>query len=155
MKCCSPADYRGVTCGTSESPNARPVKWLFIFAIVILVFWGTCWWASIYFIDTWVHRSAFGEMFGSVNALFSGGALAGVLYAIFLQRRELQIQNDYSTKSSVLTKNQKDIVDNPNSRHLDDHIFNIIFQNINKKEYIVTGRLKNGRTEVQSFYPFK
>jgi hypothetical protein len=174
-------------------------------------------------------------MFGSINTLFSGGALAGVIYAILLQRKELQIQrseleltreelhrsaeaqeksetalreqlkqmqeqselellpfvilirddaaheikymlwnagngtalnvkvliaigeqgeedvNDYSTKTSILTKDQKDIIDDTNPSALEGHIFNIFFQNINKKEYIITGKLKNGRTELISF----
>ncbi|MBI4881895.1 MAG: hypothetical protein HY812_19880 [Planctomycetes bacterium] len=35
-------------------------------------------------------RGQFGDSFGGVNALFSGLAFAGVVYAIVLQRRELQ-----------------------------------------------------------------
>lgn len=34
----------------------------------------------------------FGDLFGSVNALFSGLALAGLIYAILLQREELSLQ---------------------------------------------------------------
>lgn len=34
----------------------------------------------------------FGDMFGGVNALFSGLAFVGVIYAILLQRIELQMQ---------------------------------------------------------------
>jgi uncharacterized membrane protein YciS (DUF1049 family) len=39
-----------------------------------------------------VGRGTFGDMFGAVNALFSGFALAGVVCAILLQREELQLQ---------------------------------------------------------------
>jgi hypothetical protein len=38
------------------------------------------------------HRASFGDMFGAVNALFSGLALAGVVYAILLQREDLALQ---------------------------------------------------------------
>lgn len=34
----------------------------------------------------------FGDMFGGINALFSGLAFLGVIYAIILQREELQLQ---------------------------------------------------------------
>jgi hypothetical protein len=44
------------------------------------------------YIDDWNKRGSFGDMFGSINALFSGAALAGIIYTIFLQRRELQLQ---------------------------------------------------------------
>jgi hypothetical protein len=36
----------------------------------------------------------FGDMFGAVNALFSGLAFGGVIYAVLLQRQELKLQRD-------------------------------------------------------------
>lgn len=42
--------------------------------------------------DSWDERGTFGDMFGAVNALFSGLALAGVIYTILLQRHELALQ---------------------------------------------------------------
>ena len=42
-------------------------------------------------------RSAFGEMFGAVDTLFSGLAFAGVIYAILLQQRELELQRSELT----------------------------------------------------------
>jgi hypothetical protein len=75
-----------------SEPKNDPIKGLAILIICCMIVWGISWWATIYFIEGWQNRSAFGEMFGSVNTLFSGAALAGVIYAIFLQRRELQLQ---------------------------------------------------------------
>jgi hypothetical protein len=37
-------------------------------------------------------RGVFGDMYGGLNALFSGAALLGVVVAILLQREELQLQ---------------------------------------------------------------
>ena len=37
-------------------------------------------------------RGTFGDSFGSINALFSGIALAGIIYTIHLQRKELGLQ---------------------------------------------------------------
>lgn len=37
-------------------------------------------------------RSQFGDMFGGINAVFSGLAFLGVIYAIFLQREDLKLQ---------------------------------------------------------------
>ena len=37
-------------------------------------------------------RGTFGDMFGSINALFAGLAFAGIIYAIVLQRRDLELQ---------------------------------------------------------------
>jgi hypothetical protein len=41
-------------------------------------------------VDTWDHRGQFGDMFGALNAVFSGLAFAGVIYAIMLQREEMR-----------------------------------------------------------------
>lgn len=37
-------------------------------------------------------RGTFGDMFGAVNSLFSGLALGGIIYTIFLQKKELALQ---------------------------------------------------------------
>lgn len=47
-------------------------------------------------------RGVFGDMFGAVNSLFSGLALAGVIVAILLQRKELELQR----KELELTRNE-------------------------------------------------
>lgn len=43
-------------------------------------------------LDKWSDRADFGGMFGAASSLFSGLALAGVVYAILLQRQELSLQ---------------------------------------------------------------
>ena len=40
------------------------------------------------------NRGTFGDMFGASNSLFSGLALAGIIFSILLQRRELKYQRD-------------------------------------------------------------
>jgi hypothetical protein len=42
-------------------------------------------------------RGQFGDMFGVVNALFSGFAFAGVIYAVLLQREDLKLQREELT----------------------------------------------------------
>lgn len=49
--------------------------------------------AAIFFLVSPMEaRGQFGDMFGALNAIFSGGALVGVVIAIILQRRELELQ---------------------------------------------------------------
>ncbi|HEX5055979.1 MAG TPA: putative phage abortive infection protein [Gammaproteobacteria bacterium] len=65
--------------------------WLFpalLFGFVLGV-----WLLSWYFLENRPDRGTFGDMFGSVNALFSGLAFAALIYTIFLQRRELKLQH--------------------------------------------------------------
>lgn len=70
----------------------EPIRGLIVLIACFVIAWGISWWAMIYYIQGWQERSSFGDMFGSINALFSGAALAGIIYAIFLQKRELQLQ---------------------------------------------------------------
>ncbi|HKO52127.1 MAG TPA: hypothetical protein VJV79_30675 [Polyangiaceae bacterium] len=42
----------------------------------------------------WTSRGQFGDVFGVANALFSGLAFAGLVYAILLQREDLQLQRE-------------------------------------------------------------
>jgi uncharacterized membrane protein YciS (DUF1049 family) len=45
-------------------------------------------------LPTWGDRGTFGDMFGAINALFSGFAFAGVIVALFMQRSELSLQRE-------------------------------------------------------------
>jgi hypothetical protein len=48
---------------------------------------------AIYFgLPDWQTRGQFGDLFGAVNATFSGLAFAGLIYAILLQRNDLALQ---------------------------------------------------------------
>lgn len=66
--------------------------------IILTVIVAIVWFSSIaviYFaFPDWQLRGSFGDAFGSVNSLFSGLALAGVVYALILQRKELQMQRE-------------------------------------------------------------
>ncbi len=59
---------------------------------IIVLLWTASWFLSVNYLPDWQTRSSFGEMFGAINALFSGAAFAGVIFAILLQRRELMLQ---------------------------------------------------------------
>lgn len=62
-----------------------------IVTMIILAWAGSIVVMIILFPD-WETREAFGGSFQFINALFSGLALAGVVYAILLQREELKLQ---------------------------------------------------------------
>ena len=51
--------------------------------------------AVVYFaFHDWATRGQFGDLFGVVNALFSGLAFAGLIYTVMLQREELALQRE-------------------------------------------------------------
>ncbi|MGP1609758.1 MAG: putative phage abortive infection protein, partial [Burkholderiales bacterium] len=64
------------------------------YAIALVVFVVVVWAASGFLIYNYAgaERGIFGDMFGAVNALFSGLAFVGFLYTILLQRADLKLQ---------------------------------------------------------------
>ena len=80
-------------------------KWwpLVLLMVAVIVIWLLWWW--IFYHDP--DRGTFGDMFGGVNTLFSGLAFAGVIYAIFLQRKELELQREELVQTREELKGQK------------------------------------------------
>jgi len=60
--------------------------------ILVLIIWLVSAILILFFLDDWSSRGTFGDLFGAVNALFSGLAFAGLIYTIILQKRDLEMQ---------------------------------------------------------------
>ena len=71
--------------------SARAFIIVAIAAVVVMAIYGLV--LSLNF-SGWDERGQFGDMFGAVNALFSGLALAGVIFAVLLQSEELKLQRE-------------------------------------------------------------
>lgn len=88
---------------TEQSPNRLSKS---IITLIILGV-GASWAITPFLLkmmvgDDYTKLGQAGDMFGSVNALFSGLAFAGVIIAILLQREELSLQREELT----LTRNE-------------------------------------------------
>jgi hypothetical protein len=59
-------------------------------------------------------RGTFGDMFGAVNALFSGLAFAGVIVAILMQRSELELQRRELTLTREELRGQREALEKQN-----------------------------------------
>tara|TARA_R110000868_G_scaffold408910_1_gene693199 strand:+ start:4718 stop:5404 length:687 start_codon:yes stop_codon:yes gene_type:complete len=77
-----------------QTPYTEKVSFLITLFCVVIVTQILIGVVLFFSLDTWTDRGTFGDMFGVVNSLFSGLALAGIVYAIFLQRRDLKIQRE-------------------------------------------------------------
>lgn len=75
----------------SKEERLHLLIFLFVF---VLVFWIIAWLLINHFIESENNRGLFGDQFGSINALFSGFALAGIIYTILLQKKELALQRE-------------------------------------------------------------
>jgi hypothetical protein len=73
----------------SDTIKSPKLGWLMFFVIAAwVIFWIAAW---LYFKD-WNKSGVFGDSFGAINSLFSGLALSGIIYTIYLQREELSLQ---------------------------------------------------------------
>ena len=64
---------------------------LFLLVLIIWVAYASYMCGSSCFND-WSGKGQFGDMFGGLNALFSGFAFAGLLYTLILQRKSVEYQ---------------------------------------------------------------
>ena len=68
-----------------------------VVAAAIVLLWAGIAVGAYYLIPDWEKRGQFGDVFGAVNALFSGLAFAGLIFAILLQREDLELQRQELT----------------------------------------------------------
>ncbi len=67
------------------------LRWLVILVFCVWTLAGTL---IITVLPSWSDRGQFGDLFGAVNALFSGLAFAGLFYTVYLQREELALMRE-------------------------------------------------------------
>ena len=77
--------------GERPSESNAGLVWL---CIGIASLWLLCTVAIYWLFPDWQTRGTAGDSFGAVNALFSGLAFVGVIYALLLQRKELTYQRE-------------------------------------------------------------
>jgi hypothetical protein len=109
------------------------------------------------YLNDWNKRGTFGDMFGGVNALFSGLAFAGVIYAIFLQRKELFLQRRELEQTREELRGQKIQLKEQNEnirlQRFENTFFNLIDLHHNYIDSIIVPGFGNdkGRNSFQEF----
>lgn len=73
--------------------------------------------------DHFARFGQFGDSFGAVNALFSGLAFIGVIYAVLLQKEELRLQREELEKTRDEFKQQNETL---SQQRFENTLFNLI-----------------------------
>jgi len=102
---------------------------LLAFSVVIILF-GSSWYfmVSNTTLDTWSVRSSFGDMFGAINALFSGLAFAGIIVALYFQKNEFELQRQELKDTREELKGQKEQLRLQNEAIRHQNLENTFFQ---------------------------
>jgi len=74
-----------------EQNGAKPGLLTKLILLVVII-WGLSAFAIMLGLGNWSDRGTFGDLFGAVNALFSGLAFAGLIYTIIQQKEDLELQ---------------------------------------------------------------
>lgn len=69
-------------------------KLLLIIISIIILIWALSALLIINYISDWSHRGTFGDLFGAINSLFSGLALASLIFTIYQSKNDLKLQRE-------------------------------------------------------------
>ncbi len=89
---------------SKSSPTSQNhlTSWI-VMTLFVVILWGLSAVVILKFFPTWDQRGTVGDMFGAVNALFSGLAFAALIYTIMMQREEISLNRQ------EITRNRKEL----------------------------------------------
>lgn len=116
--------------------------WVYIIVAVIVVLLVLLVWVGsflliCYYLKDWTERGQFGDLFGAVNALFSGLAFAGLIMTIWLQRRDLQYQRESIEQTNQEMQHQTRKIDIQNKTLKQQQFDNTFFELLRMLQTIV------------------
>ncbi|GAA3606743.1 putative phage abortive infection protein [Flavivirga amylovorans] len=76
----------------SEEKKENRLVGLYILLGIVFIVWVVSLFGLNFLITDSEKKGQFGDSFGAINSLFSGLALAGIIYTIYLQKKELSLQ---------------------------------------------------------------
>lgn len=88
---------------TNEDQWLRYFLWAVAFVLLIM---GITFWIVTKYVGSWEKRGQFGDLFGCVNALFSGLAFAGLIITIRQQHKDLENQREAIKQTNAEMESQ-------------------------------------------------
>lgn len=135
----------------SKEKDDVPIGRIITYSVIsVFVLWGLTF--LLFFLkDPTFGRGEFGDMFGAVNALFSGLAFAGLIITLILQRQELGLQREELEQTREELKNQRMEFEKENETLKYQRFENLFYNMLNLQQEIVTG-LRYDYEEVESMF---
>lgn len=120
-----------------DAENQKIVRIARRCALGVIIVWALTF--LLFFMSDSEKRGQFGDMFGAVNALFSGLAFAGLIITLILQRRELSLQRDELEQTREELKNQREEFEKENETLRQQRFENLFYNMLNLQQEIVDG----------------
>lgn len=146
--------------------NKQNVNLLTKLIVLVVLIWVISTIIILYSLEDWSDRGTFGDLFGAVNALFSGLAFAGLIYTIFLQKQDLKLQRveialnrtelkksanaqQHSEKALYEQVEQMKISAKLNALNTLINYYNIQIANTSNSEEVISNAKLNRKTTIQ------
>lgn len=125
--------------GKQNEKKSKSILWIWIVVAIIgvLAAWGLSWWLINKNIDCSTERGTFGDMFGAVNALFSGLAFAGLIVTLLYQKEELKLQREELAQTREELKGQREEFEEQNKTMKRQRFENTFFNMLSLQQEIV------------------
>lgn len=134
---------------SKDAETAKIVKIAWRSALGVLFVWALTFF--LFFINNSEERGQFGDMFGAVNALFSGLAFVGLIITLILQRRELELQRQELTLTRKEMEEQTAEFEKQNETLKIQRFENTFFNMLSQFQEVVnslSAQYKSHRTEI-------
>jgi hypothetical protein len=119
--------------------------WLLAILTVVVAMWGANWWL----LNGNANRGTFGDMFGGINALFSGAAFSVLAYTLLLQRYELKLQRQELAETRKVMESQREQMELQAKTQQLQQFENTFFQLIKGHNEIVQNMAVGYRRRIQ------
>lgn len=120
-----------------EESKSQLKFWIVVAIIGVIAMWGLSWWGISKFIDDPTNQGTFGDMFGAVNALFSGLAFAGLIVTLLYQKEELKLQREELAQTREELKGQREEFEEQNKTMKRQRFENTFFNMLSLQQEIV------------------
>ena len=111
--------------------------WIVLAIIGVIAMWSVSWFLINRNIDCSTDRGTFGDMFGAVNALFSGLAFAGLIATLLYQKEELKLQREELAHTREELKGQREEFEEQNKTMKRQRFENTFFNMLSLQQEIV------------------
>ena len=120
-----------------EEPKSQLRIWIIVAIMGVIALWGLSWWGISKFIDNPTDQGTFGDMFGAVNALFSGLAFAGLIVTLIYQKEELKLQRDELAETRKELQGQREEFEEQNKTLKRQRFENTFFNMLSLQQAII------------------